>query len=344
MIKHLKQSKLLSCLCLIVCLAPVSLSAANQAKKTPLPKHYSDWLNHDVAYIITKQERQDFLNLASDDARDKFIEHFWAIRNPVPGSDVNTYKDDIYQRIAYANAHFGIGSGEEGWRTDRGRAYITLGAPKQIQRYYGAPNLRPMEIWFYSNASPALPPFFYIVFYQRDNLGDYRFYSPYMDGPDKLVTGTEAINDPRAALHMIQSSVGPEVAHIAQTLLPGEPLDPNGRISLESDMLLANVKNFANLPANVDQLDRKNTLIESVTSRLIVDSNQLDIFLLPLRDDRGLTRLDYAIRLRDPSDPFRPGLRAPEQVVPHGNDHHQHHPAPRQGAGGTQHAQGTVGG
>src|SRR6185437_1577550 len=198
----------------------------------------------------------------SDDARDKFIEHFWAIRNPVPGSDVNTYKDDIYQRIAYANAHFGIGSGEEGWRTDRGRAYITLGAPKQIQRYYGAPNLRPMEIWFYSNASPALPPFFYIVFYQRDNLGDYRFYSPYMDGP--------------------------EVAHIAQTLLPGEPLDPNGRISLESDMLLANVKNFANLPANVDQLDRKNTLIESVTSRLIVDSNQLDIFLLPLRDDRGL--------------------------------------------------------
>jgi len=301
-IKHLKQSKFLSCLCLIVCLAPVSLSAANQAKKIPLPKHYSDWLNHDVAYIITKQERQNFLNLASDDARDKFIEHFWAIRNPVPGSDVNAYKDDIYQRIAYANAHFGIGSGEEGWRTDRGRAYITLGAPKQIQRYYGAPNLRPMEIWFYSNASPALPPFFYIVFYQRDNLGDYRFYSPYMDGPDKLVTGTEAINDPRAALHMIQSSVGPEVAHIAQTLLPGEPLDPNGRISLESDMLLANVKNFANLPANVDQLDRKNTLIESVTSRLIVDSNQLDILLLPLRDDRGLTRLDYAIRLRDPSD------------------------------------------
>ncbi|MGH9572234.1 MAG: GWxTD domain-containing protein [Candidatus Acidiferrales bacterium] len=299
--KHSKQAKLLCCLCLIVWLAPVSL-AANQAKKSPLPKHYSDWLNHDVAYIITKQEHQNFLNLASDDARDKFIEHFWAVRNPVPGSDVNTYKDGIYQRIAYANAHFGIGSGGEGWRSDRGRTYITLGAPKQIQRYYGAPNLRPMEIWFYSNASLALPPFFYIVFYQRDNLGDYRYYSPYMDGPDKLVTGTEAINDPQAALHLIQSSVGPEVAHIAQTLLPGEPLDPNGRISLQSDMLLANVKNFANLPANVDQLDRKNTLIESVTSRLIVDSNQLDIVLLPLRDDRGLTRLDYAIRLRDPSD------------------------------------------
>ncbi|HKR29527.1 MAG TPA: GWxTD domain-containing protein [Terriglobales bacterium] len=303
MSKHFKQLKLLCCLCLIACLAPISIAAApNQSKKTALPKHYSDWLNRDVAYIITRQERQDFLNLASDDARDKFIEHFWAIRNPVPGSNVNTYKDDVYQRIAYANAHFGIGSGGEGWRSDRGRTYITLGAPKQIQRYYGAPNMRPFEIWFYSNASPALPPFFYIVFYQRDNIGDYRYYSPYMDGPDKLVTGTEATNDPQAALHMIQSAVGPEVAHIAQSLIPGEPLDPNGRISLESDMLLADVKNFANQPANVAELDRRNTLIESVTSRLIVDSNKLDIVLLPVRDDRGLTRLDYAIRLRDPSD------------------------------------------
>jgi len=299
--KQFKQATLLFCVYLIASLAPVA-AAANQSKKNPLSKHYSDWLNHDVAYIITREERQNFLNLPSDDARDKFIEHFWAVRNPVPGSTVNTYKDDIYQRIAYANAHFGIGSGEEGWRTDRGRTYITLGAPKQIQRYYGAPNLRPMEIWFYSNASPALPPFFYIVFYQRDNLGDYRYYSPYMDGPDKLVTGTEATNDPQAALHLIQSSVGPEVARIAQSLIPGEPLDPNGRISLESDMLLADLENFANQPANVAELDRRNTLIQSVTSRLIVDSNTLDIVLFPLRDDRGLTRLDYAIRLRDPSD------------------------------------------
>lgn len=301
MSKQFKQATLLFCVYLIASLAPVA-AAANQSKKNPLSKHYSDWLNHDVAYIITREERQNFLNLPSDDARDKFIEHFWAVRNPVPGSTVNTYKDDIYQRIAYANAHFGIGSGEEGWRTDRGRTYITLGAPKQIQRYYGAPNLRPMEIWFYSNASPALPPFFYIVFYQRDNLGDYRYYSPYMDGPDKLVTGTEATNDPQAALHLIQSSVGPEVARIAQSLIPGEPLDPNGRISLESDMLLADLENFANQPANVAELDRRNTLIQSVTSRLIVDSNTLDIVLFPLRDDRGLTRLDYAIRLRDPSD------------------------------------------
>ena len=78
------------------------------------------------------------------------------------------------------------------------------------------------EIWFYSNADdPALPPFFYVLFYQRDNIGDFRYYSPYMDGPDKLVTGTEAVNDPQSALKLIQSSVGSEVARVAQTLIPG---------------------------------------------------------------------------------------------------------------------------
>lgn len=303
--KQFQQAKLfgLCCFSLIVSLAILpGLTGGAQSKRNTPPKYYSDWLNGDVAYIITKPERQNFLTLTSDDARDKFIDHFWAIRNPVPGSPVNTYKDEIYQRIAYANSHFSIGAGEEGWRTDRGRTYITLGAPKQIQRYYGAPNLRPIEIWFYSNSSPALPPFFYVLFYQRANIGDFIYYSPYMDGPDKLVTGTEAINDPQSALKMIESSAGSEVAHIAQTLLPGEPLDPNGRISLESDMVLAALRNFANQPANLEQLDSRNALVESVTSRLIVDTNNLDIVLLPVRDDRGLSRLDYAVRLRNPSD------------------------------------------
>jgi len=52
---------------------------------------------------------------------------------------------------------------------------------------------------------------------------------------------------------------------------------------------------------------------------------------------------DRSAGLRDPSDPVRPGLRAPEQVEYQGNDHHQHHPAAGQGAGGTQLAQSAVG-
>lgn len=275
---------------------------SNKSKKQKLPKYYRQWLNRDAAYIITKQERRTFLRLTSDEARDTFIKRFWAIRNPSPGSPVNTYKDEIYRRIAYADAHFSIGSGEEGWRTDRGRTYILLGPPQQIQKYLGAPNLRPIVIWFYSNSNPALPPFFYVLFYQRDNIGDFRYYSPYMDGPDKLVTGMEAINDPQSALKIIQDSVGPEVAHVAQTLIPGEPLDPNGRISLQSDVMLAKLRDLADQPSNLDRLDRNRQLITSVTARLIVNSKNLDIVLFPIRDAQGLTRLDYAVRLQNPSD------------------------------------------
>jgi GWxTD domain-containing protein len=272
------------------------------AQKQKLEKNYKEWLERDVAYFITKDERAIFLRLPTDEDRDRFIQSFWELRNPTPGSPENRFKDDVYKRIAYANAHYGIGSGGDGWRTDRGRTYITLGPPQQTRKYYGAPNLLPMEIWYYSDPNPALPTFFYVLFYQRDNVGDFRFYSPSMDGPDKLVTGTEAINDSTAALHIIESSVGPEVARISQTLIPGEPLDPNGRIGLQSDLLLDHLRNLANQPSNLDELDRRRRLVATVTSRLVVEAKNLDIVRLPVRDSRGITRLDYAVRLRNPSD------------------------------------------
>jgi GWxTD domain-containing protein len=280
----------------------IQVPSGTAAQKQKLEKSYKEWLERDAAYFITKQEREIFLKLTTDEGRDQFIGNFWELRNPTPGSPENRFKEEVYQRIAYANAHYGVGSGEDGWRTARGQTYITLGPPQQIQKHYGAPNLLPMEIWFYSSPNPALPTFFYILFYQRDNVGDFRFYSPSMDGPDKLVTGTEAINNPKAALHIIQSSVGPEVARIAQTLIPGEPLDPNGRIGLQSDLLLARLKNLANQPANLEELDRRRQLVATVTSRLVVEAKNLDIVRLPVRDSRGITRLDYAVRLRNPSD------------------------------------------
>lgn len=127
----------------IAAIVMLTASATEASQKQKLEKSYKEWLDHDVTYIITKEERDAFLRLTSDTARDKFIEQFWEIRNPDPGSSDNTYKDEIYQRIAYANSHFGAGSGSEGWRTDRGRAYITLGPPQQTEVHRNAANLFP---------------------------------------------------------------------------------------------------------------------------------------------------------------------------------------------------------
>lgn len=290
-------------LLLIVTLLVCGTVPAGAAQKQRLERGYKDWVERDAAYIITKEERDSFLRLKSDDERDKFIEQFWEFRNPTPGSSTNSYRDEIYKRIAYASAHFGAGSNLEGWRTDRGRTYITLGPPQQKETYYNNANLFPIEIWFYSFNHPALPPFFYVMFYQHEGIGDLRYYSPFIDGPDKLVTGTEAINNRRASLKMIQDSVGPLVARLTQSLIPGEPVDPNAdRPSLQSDTMLATIKGLANNPFTKQELDLRRSMTASIKARLLLPGDNLDITTLPLRDSRGLTRLDYAARFRRPED------------------------------------------
>lgn len=102
---------------------------SNSSLEKELDSPYRKWLDEDVAYIITPEERDTFLHLQTNEERETFIEAFWQRRNPNPDSPDNTYKDEIYRRIAYANEHFA--SGIPGWKTDRGRIYITWGKPDE---------------------------------------------------------------------------------------------------------------------------------------------------------------------------------------------------------------------
>lgn len=244
-----------------------------------LPPTYREWLTQDVPYIITNEERSAFLLLTSDEARDKFIERFWEIRNPNPGSPTNSYKEDIYSRIAYANQWYSEG-GLEGWRTDRGRVYITLGKPQQVGKYLGFANIRPMEIWFYSNDHPALPPFFYVLFYQREAGDAFRLYSPFMDGPDKLVTGASGgtENNRVGSWKEIDHDAGREVSRTTLSLIPTEPVDMDtATSSLTSDVMLNNIRDLANHPLNKEMLKQRRNLLESVSHRVILGSEYLDV-------------------------------------------------------------------
>jgi GWxTD domain-containing protein len=94
---------------------------------------YKHWLNEDVAWIITDEEREAFKALSNDEERDAFIEQFWLRRDPTPDTVENEYKEEHYRRIAYANEHFPAGI--PGWKTDRGRIYIMFGPPDQIDSH-----------------------------------------------------------------------------------------------------------------------------------------------------------------------------------------------------------------
>ena len=105
---------------------------------------YKKWLNEDVGYIITDEERKAFKRLSTDDEREEFIEQFWLRRDPTPDTEENEYKEEHYRRIAYANEHFP--SGIPGWKTDRGRIYIVYGPPDEIDDHSsGGTYDRPIE-------------------------------------------------------------------------------------------------------------------------------------------------------------------------------------------------------
>ena len=115
-------------------------------KKTykELDNSFKTWLNEDVVYIISPEERSAFLQLSTNEEREQFIEQFWLRRSSNPDMPDNDFKEEHYRRIAYANEHFA--SGIPGWKTDRGRIYIIWGAPDEIETHpTGGTYDRPME-------------------------------------------------------------------------------------------------------------------------------------------------------------------------------------------------------
>lgn len=123
-------------------------------------KYYEKWLNQDVLYIITDEERAVFEKLSTFDEKDRFIEQFWFRRDSDPATAYNEFKEEHYRRITYANQYFG--SGIPGWKTDRGRIYIMFGEPVEIEHHTGGGSYQrkpyegggrtatyPFEVWRY---------------------------------------------------------------------------------------------------------------------------------------------------------------------------------------------------
>ena len=115
--------------------------AAQRAVKQELKGAYKTWLDQDVSYIISDEERKAFKTLSNDEERDAFIENFWLRRNPNPDSPENEFREEHYRRIAYANEHFA--AGKPGWKTDRGRYQ------RPIDEGGGETSTFPFETWHY---------------------------------------------------------------------------------------------------------------------------------------------------------------------------------------------------
>ena len=113
---------------------------------------FQRWLDEDATYLLTERERAMYGELTSEEARREFVEQFWLRRDPSPGTASNEVKEEHYRRIAYANQRFA--AGVPGWKSDRGRVYIILGPPDQVESY---PNrVEPFERWLYRKRNVSL--------------------------------------------------------------------------------------------------------------------------------------------------------------------------------------------
>ena len=236
-------------ICLLFFLLTLILSSAIEvpaSKKKPkdLPEKYRKWLEEEVVYIIKSRERDVFLQLEGDKEREIFIDAFWKQRDPTPGTPENEFRQEHYQRIAYANRFFGRETTRPGWMTDRGRTYIILGKPIDIDRYESSDEHYPFITWFYQgDVKYGLPSHFNIAFFKKRGIGEYVFYSPVRDGPQSLLRNYMGDTTNYEAAYEELKSLDAVLAQASLTLIPGER-PYIGHPSLASETMMSNVFQF----------------------------------------------------------------------------------------------------
>lgn len=139
---------------------------SSNSPQSDLKSVYERWVDEDVAYIVTPEEKRAFLLLKSDAERERFIEQFWQARDSKAGGSENAYRTEHYRRFAFANQNFGIGN-VAGWKTARGRIYITMGQPDEIRKTSAG------EVWFFRQA-PGFGTNVEIEFTQDSGPGEFR--------------------------------------------------------------------------------------------------------------------------------------------------------------------------
>lgn len=220
------------------------LAVGPQAAAEKMTPELAAWLE-DVSPIITRAERAVFTRLQTNDDRAKFVRFFWRSRDPLPDTEENEFRKEYEERIRYADQNFGRTSPKRGSQTDRGFFYVLLGKPRERTSFETQSQLWPLELWFYQGEEQyGLPSYFYLIFYRPEGIGDFRLYSPSVDGPEKLTVpalGNGVALNRRTALAAIKDING-ELARASQSYVPGET--PAGLSSLSSDAIIAAIRNL----------------------------------------------------------------------------------------------------
>lgn len=131
-------------------------------------------LMEQVIYYISSSDEKKLYKSLDLEGKKNMLARFWDEHNPNPGSKVNLYKNEIFRRFMYANYYFSTNLVDRtnGWRTDRGRVYITYGEPDEIDRNPSSMEQKPWVKWYYDHL-PGQRGGDYFIFVDQGGYGNY---------------------------------------------------------------------------------------------------------------------------------------------------------------------------
>jgi GWxTD domain-containing protein len=301
---------------LIFCFATGLSFAGDQG----LAQRHREWLD-DVSPIITRTEREIFSRLKTDADRDKFIRFFWRQRDSLPDTAENEFQKEYMERLRFADRNFGRGTSKRGSQTERGYYYLILGPPLERTLFTTQSQIWPLELWYYKGeVEYSLPPYFYLIFFQPLGSGEYRLYSPGVDGPEKLVVPSLAAPSlSRSSAYQIIRRVNAELAGAALNYQPGEQgLDSAGfssnaviaavRSLPEKKFSDAYARNYLSYKDVIETEYLDHFINSSFAARIFEQGDQTFVHwtLEPgkinfaLRGERYQTAFELVLRLEDP--------------------------------------------
>jgi len=109
----------------------IGLLAASPTE-AQLSAEYEDWEKSPEAFLLTKKEKKEWAKITTNEAAERFIELFWARRNPELTSAYNPFKAEFEAKVRFADEAFGA-KNHRGATSDRGRVLILMGRPESRQ-------------------------------------------------------------------------------------------------------------------------------------------------------------------------------------------------------------------
>jgi GWxTD domain-containing protein len=290
----------------VVCVLPVAAAppqkASNKPREDDRAKYYKKWLDEDVLYIISPEEKSVFKSLKTEEEKEKFIEEFWNRRNPDPRGGDNSFKEEHYRRITYANERFA--SGIPGWKTDRGMVYIMYGKPDEIESHPsggsyqreiyeggGQTSTYPFERWRYRHID-AIGDDIEIEFVDKSMSGEYRMaMSP--DEKDALLMV------PGAGL-TLNEEMGLSDKKDRPYFNPSNANDPTYNSFMRAkDMPFARMEQYFNLqrPPQIKFEDLKGMVTTRVTYNTLAYALRMDF--IRLSSDKVLVPITVELNNKD---------------------------------------------